>query len=240
MTLYANKVINGKTEPVPLELNDNNELKVSTSSTGGGGDASAANQTLQITQETNLNTVIGVKADSAATTDTRTFSLISLFKRALQGITTIISNTTGLATAANQSTANSSLSSIATNTANPTVSSRTVTVGASFTRPADTTAYTALDAVSNSTSAGTVLTFTNLARQASGSGYITKARILTNQSTNTARFRLHLFAQTPDAATVLNDNAAYTQLYANRDKAIGTITFLLWLLRQVPQIVLEV
>lgn len=41
-----------------------------------------------------INTAIGAKNDSAATTDTGTFSLISLFKRLLQGITTIFGNQT--------------------------------------------------------------------------------------------------------------------------------------------------
>ena len=95
-------------------------------------------------------------------------------------------------------------------------------VAASFTRPADTTAYTAKDAVSNSTSAPTVLTFTNLARVNAGSGYIVKARLITNQSTCIARFRLHLFHTAP---TAINDNAAYTLLYTNAAIRLGYIDF---------------
>lgn len=91
---------------------------------------------------------------------------------------------------------------------------------ATLTRPADTTAYTAKDAVADSTSAPTVLTFSNLARVNAGSGYIVKARLMTNQSTNTARFRLHLFDTSP---TAINDNAAYTLLWANRATRIGYI-----------------
>lgn len=105
------------------------------------------------------------------------------------------------------------------------VAGRTVTVGVNLTRPADVLAYAALDVVSNSVSSGTVLTFPNLARKIGGSGYITKARISTNQGANLAVFRLHLFAVSPDAGTNLNDNVAYTQLFANKDKAIGTIDF---------------
>lgn len=40
---------------------------VRTSGGSGGGDATAANQTLQITQETAINTVLGTTADAAAT-----------------------------------------------------------------------------------------------------------------------------------------------------------------------------
>lgn len=97
-----------------------------------------------------------------------------------------------------------------------------VTVSATLTRPADTTAYTAKDAIANSTSAPTALTFSKLARLPGGSGYIVKARLITNQSTNTARFRLHLFNTSP---TAINDNAAYTLLWANRAARLGTIDF---------------
>ncbi|MFL6285714.1 MAG: hypothetical protein ACJ74Q_21460 [Pyrinomonadaceae bacterium] len=48
-----------------------------------------------------LNTNLGAKADAAATTDTGTFSLIALFKRALQSLTTIGSKLTGAANYAN-------------------------------------------------------------------------------------------------------------------------------------------
>lgn len=102
------------------------------------------------------------------------------------------------------------------------VGGRTVVASASFTRPADTTAYTAKDTVSNSTSVPTVLTFSNLARIAGGSGYITKARLLTNQSTNTARFRLHLYHTAP---TAINDNSPFTLLWANRAIRVGYIDF---------------
>lgn len=96
------------------------------------------------------------------------------------------------------------------------------TAAVTLTRPSDTTAYAALDAVSNSTTAPSVLTFASLPRVAGGSGYITKARLMTDQSTNTARFRLHLFHTTP---TAINDNAAHTLLWANRANRIGFIDF---------------
>lgn len=91
-----------------------------------------------------------------------------------------------------------------------------------LTRPADTTAYAALDAVSNSTSSPVVLTFENIARKVGGSGYITKAQLATNQKTNTARFRLHLFSAAP---TAINDNSPYLTLYANIASRVGVIDF---------------
>lgn len=97
-----------------------------------------------------------------------------------------------------------------------------VVVSAAFTRPADTTAYAAQDAVADSTSAPTVRTFTAAARVNGGSGYIMKARLMTDQSTNTARLRLHLYNAAP---TAINDNAPQTLLWANRAARVGVITF---------------
>lgn len=57
------------------------------------GVATAANQTTGNTSIANVNTAIGAQADAVATTDTGTFSLLAFFKRLLQGITSLISNT---------------------------------------------------------------------------------------------------------------------------------------------------
>lgn len=100
------------------------------------------------------------------------------------------------------------------------VSGYTELIQASFTRPANTTDYAAKDAVSDSESSPTVLTFTNAVRANGVSGYITKARLVTDQSTCTAQFRLHLFNVAP---TAINDNAAFTLLWANRASRIGVV-----------------
>ena len=89
-----------------------------------------------------------------------------------------------------------------------------------FTRPANTTAYDALDAVANSASAPTILTFSDVARAAGGSGYVVAMRLMTDQAANVAQFRLHLFHTAP---TAINDNAAYTLLWANRANRVGYI-----------------
>jgi len=91
-----------------------------------------------------------------------------------------------------------------------------------FTRPADTTAYAAKDAVGDSTSAPTVLSFTNAVRISGGTGYVVGARINTSQTTCVARFRLHLFRTTP---TAINDNGAFTLLDANFATRLGYIDF---------------
>lgn len=102
------------------------------------------------------------------------------------------------------------------------VGGRVRSISTNFTRPADTTAYAAKDAVSDSTGAPTVLTYSNVARIDNGSGYIVKARLMSSGSANTQRFRLHLFHTTPVA---INDNSPYTLLYANAANRLGAIDF---------------
>jgi len=97
-----------------------------------------------------------------------------------------------------------------------------ISVSASFTRPADTTAYAAGDVVSNSTSATTLRSFA-IARVNAGTGYITGARIALDQKSITTppRFRVHLFnASNP---TVSADNAPNKELFADESKVIGII-----------------
>ena len=80
-------------------------------------------------------------------------------------------------------------------------------VSASFTRPADTTAYTSGDLVANSTTAGSVtpLTFNS----AHGFGAVMRARIeKSNKTTTNAAFDLHLFESSP--AVVNGDNGAFS------------------------------
>ena len=102
------------------------------------------------------------------------------------------------------------------------VGGNTITVGIEFTRPADTAIYAAKDVVCNSVGAPAALVFTNVARVVAGSGYIVKARLMTDQVACVARFRLHLFNTTP---APIADNALYTLLYANTAARIGHFDF---------------
>lgn len=99
---------------------------------------------------------------------------------------------------------------------------RILTPSVTLTRPSNTTPYAALDAISDSASAPTILTFSNAVSRKGGCGWITKARMLTNQSTFVAKLRLHLYTVAPAA---INDNAAFTLLWANRASRIGSLTF---------------
>lgn len=101
-----------------------------------------------------------------------------------------------------------------------TIAGQLISINTTFTRPADGNAYAALDVVG--TSPASNLTFSNFARINGGSGYIVKARLLTNQSTCTARFRLHLYKISP---TSIADNALFTLLFANAANRIGYIDF---------------
>lgn len=91
-----------------------------------------------------------------------------------------------------------------------------------FTRPSNTTPYDAQDAVSNSTTAPTLLQFSNAALANGGSGIILSARHL-KSSTATASFRLHLYRS--NAVSAVNDNAQFPLLFANRLNRIGFIDF---------------
>ena len=95
-------------------------------------------------------------------------------------------------------------------------------LSATFTRPADTAAYTMNDAISTSTSAPTGLVFANAVKTAAGSGNLVRATLETNSSVCTAAFRLHLF-NAPITAQV--DNAAYTLLWTNASFRVGYIDF---------------
>lgn len=93
-------------------------------------------------------------------------------------------------------------------TTNPLpVAASATTVSATLTRPADTNVYAANDEISSSTSAPTILTFSDMARVSDGTGYITDAFCLNSQNAATKpQLELWLFdtTHTPD-----NDNAAF-------------------------------
>jgi hypothetical protein len=92
-------------------------------------------------------------------------------------------------------------------------------VSTEFTRPSDTTAYTAGDVVSNATSSNSLMVMTDLARINGGTGYIVGCRLSTDKKSITPRFRVHLFSATDPTFSV--DNVAYKDLYADGIKRLG-------------------
>jgi hypothetical protein len=140
---------------------------------------------------------LGAKADAAATTDTGTFSLIALFKRLLQKITD------GILLAAGENHIGE-------------VGGKAVRASASFSRPADTTAYSSGDLVADNTTAGSVtpMQFT-VARVAGGSGMIRRMKLRSNRTSGVSAgtvpsggsFRVHLYMALPVPTN--GDNGAW-------------------------------
>lgn len=94
---------------------------------------------------------------------------------------------------------------------------------ASFTRPANTTAYTAGDVVSNSTVASTLMKFNAAARFNGQGGYITKVRLFTDRKANVSQYRLYLFRTSEASVSVPVDNLPMTTIYADFLNRIGYI-----------------
>lgn len=108
-------------------------------------------------------------------------------------------------------------------TANPMpVRGAVVRVDAEFTRPANTTAYSTGDVVSNSASATTLVDLSNAVRVNGGDAYIVAVRVTTDKKSITPVLRVH-FANASDI-TVSADNAANRgPLYADTAKYLGYI-----------------
>lgn len=83
-------------------------------------------------------------------------------------------------------------------------------VSASFTRPADTTAYASGDLVANSTTAGSVAPMSFAISRATGKGgMVRRARLRkSGTSVTNASFRIHLYTLSPTLAN--GDNAAWS------------------------------
>lgn len=102
---------------------------------------------------------------------------------------------------------------------------------ASFTRPADTTAYASGDNMATTTTAASVVPLKFLASGAkSGSGLILGGRMAKSQANvANASFRLRLFSREPFAAgSYPADNAAIVATYAALQFQIGFIDFTSW------------
>ncbi len=101
-----------------------------------------------------------------------------------------------------------------------------VDFSSSFTRPSNTDAYAAEDAVNNSTSSPSILTFSTVGGENTEGGkkyYVKSLRVATNNSTVTnGSFRLYI---TTDTQTAINDNSPQTLLFTNRANVVGFIDF---------------
>lgn len=94
---------------------------------------------------------------------------------------------------------------------------------ATFTRPNNTNPYDALDVVSDSTSAPTVLTFANIGPSGGGKVILTLLSLEIDVSaipSGMGAFRLHLYSSAP---TAINDAAAFDLPSGDRAKYLGFI-----------------
>jgi hypothetical protein len=151
---------------------------------------------------------LGAAGDTACATDTGSCSLNALAQRQAQRLTTLNTTLGTLATAANQSTANASLSSIDGKLILPVAGNVTVAI----TRPADTTTYTADDALADSTSAPTSggFTFSSVCSASGKSGIATSLVVAsTNDPTILLQGEVWVF---DSSVTAFNDNAVFNTL----------------------------
>lgn len=100
-----------------------------------------------------------------------------------------------------------------------------IVIGDETTVPAGTPTYAAGDAVAAAITdtATTVLRSLAVGRVAAGSGYITRIRLMTDQATCTARFRVHFYTLAAPTGAVVGDDVQMTLLYLNKACRIGHI-----------------
>lgn len=114
------------------------------------------------------------------------------------------------------------------------VGGSTVASSATLTRPSNTTAYAQYDVVAAQASGASVvfLSFTSAGRVVDGSGYIVKARLETNRTTEAGAYRLYIYrkaaASLATPPTNVGDNDLFTMIYANSADRIGYIDFSTW------------
>lgn len=123
-----------------------------------------------------------------------------------------------------QQTAANSLSAVLSsdnNVVTPRITHKRVQT--TYTRPANTTTYTANAVLCNSTSAGTILTFSGMALANAGFGKIYSA-ILREGANQTLKLESELWLFR-SSITMQNDNVAFAPSAANLDDCIGVIAF---------------
>ncbi len=140
-------------------------------------------------------------------------------------LTNLVSGTINAATAVLNSGTITTVTTVA-NLTNGTIGAGTITSPitvstAGFTRPGDTTTYTAGDVVSNSTSSPSVITFANAVRSNAAGGVLNSVYMVDNANqTLPGVFELWLFHTT---VTATNDNSAWNISDANMLNAIGVV-----------------
>lgn len=106
--------------------------------------------------------------------------------------------------------------------ANPLpVGGNIVRISGGFTRPGNTTNYTANDVVSDSTGSTTLITLANAVRANGGNGYIVRVALHTDKISITPGFNIHFFRISNPTRAV--DNSAHKEVWGDNDDYIGTV-----------------
>ena len=96
-------------------------------------------------------------------------------------------------------------------------------IEATFTRPADTTAYADGDTLCNSTSAPTIMTFSGVVR-AGGLGAVLQSAMLIKSTVQATELNADLLLF-DTSITMSNDNAAFSPSDSDAEKAVAVIQF---------------
>lgn len=216
--------LDASSAPILETFVDNGDGTFSRKGSGGGGagDASAANQAIQITAEQAILAKIIAAPATEAKQDTQITAEQAIL--ATLGATNgaaIITDADGTAQRYLRGLIKLWIAGLAAGEAHiGQIGGAIVVSSVEFTRPNDTTAYAANDVVSNNTTTTTLNTLPTCARVNGGSGYIVGARLLTDKKSITPRVRVHLFNVINP--TVAADNAQHKSVYADASKRIAS------------------
>lgn len=190
-----------------------------------GGTTAANSLPVVLSSDGPFATQTGSVTEAAPATDTASSGLNGRLQRVAQRLTSLIAL---IPTSLGAKTGSASLSvTMATDDIVPlVVAAGIATASTDLTRPADTTAYAAADAISDSTSAPTAggFTLTGVARASGKSGVITDMIVTSSNPAGGLNAELWVF---DTAVTAVNDNAAFAISDAEVKTLVAVVPFTL-------------
>lgn len=216
-----------------LDIRDLSSSTDSVAVTDGGGSITV-DGTVSVTgvatstNQSTTNTYLGATNETAPADDTASSGLNGRLQRIAQRLTVLISRVGESQASPTQYTIADRLKALLTGIILAAgenhigeIGGRTRVVNGSFTRPNDTTAYAAGDAVTDNTSTPSVITFSGCSRVNNGSGVIVGVTLIDSANQSTAgQFELWVFDTTftPD-----NDNAVFSPTDAECATLVGIV-----------------
>jgi hypothetical protein len=216
----GNATLSVTADGVEIKNDTGNPVPVSTDVQKGGGAITATTTRVTLATDgpgvlalSNIDADLGAPADAAATTDTGTFSIIAFIKRGLQNWTTLLARVPALQSGATP---------IGDNGASLTVDGKAYRAAVDITRPANTTAYTALDVLGTGTGDDAIITLSSIGPSG---GFVIVQSIelvlgISAVPSGMSGFRLHFYNAKPAAAA---DNSVFDVGSADRGKYIGYV-----------------